>query len=86
MKVEMLKNKDEVSFHRIKTGECFVWNKTPYLRVKHTEEAMQEIANVKKRIIAGKGLAVNLKTGSVALFSDTLPVLPTTMVAQEVDL
>ena len=70
----ILLNHEEKSFKQIRTNETFIHAGSPYLRVKHTESALQKISGKKSCTIAGAGLAVNLSTGFVTLFDDSTSV------------
>lgn len=76
MKIELLKPVNEF-FEQIKVNETFVYAGSPYIRVKHTEQALQSISGKKVAVIAGGGLAVNLSNGFITLIQDATVVTKT---------
>lgn len=76
MKIELLAP-DNASFKQVKANESFLFGGEPFLRVKHSEIALQTLCNKKSVTVAGSGFALNLKTGIVTVFSDSTPVQKT---------
>lgn len=74
MKIELLE-KATHTFKQVKVNETFLVGKEPFLRVKHTETCLMELAKKRSVTVAGSGFAVNLSTGNIVLVSDSVEVV-----------
>lgn len=76
MKIELI-TPSAHTFKQIKVNETFVLAGAPYIRVKHTESALIQLAGKKSVVIANAGLAVNLSNGFVTLVTNSTEVKKT---------